>query len=388
MTRQSLTVTEQTRLLADIVATNGMPTQATLDALDPLTFPPGWRRLLACTAKLGQHTGHELLAMLTLVEQNTLVPMAPEDSRPPRKTSWTVAELLQADFPEPPWVVPELLPKGLTNTSGRPKRGKSIMSIQLAIARGSGGKFFGRTIEQGPALYLAYEDPPRRLKKRLIEMQARKDCLLTFELAWPPLPQGGYEALEERIRSDSLSLVIIDTITRALAGTRIDWNDVGQATNALAPLQEMSFEHDCGIHTNDHHRKPGIRGQDPVDDMMSSTGKAAIYDCIWGLYKTQGKRGATLRIRGRDQEDRDLAVQFDPVTLCWQCLGDERTVQADTVQAEVLDALKALDQAGPQDIALYLNRDKGNIFRVLTALIDKGLVTQEKPRSPYRLVTT
>jgi len=59
-----LTIGEQDAVLADFAASNGLPAQSALDALDPLGFEPGWRRLLAYQAKTGQHTGPELLRML------------------------------------------------------------------------------------------------------------------------------------------------------------------------------------------------------------------------------------------------------------------------------------------------------------------------------------
>ena len=55
------------------------------------------------------------------------------------KTTWTLDELLDADFPEPTWTVPDYIPVGLVSLAGRPKIGKSWMALQLAIAKGSGG---------------------------------------------------------------------------------------------------------------------------------------------------------------------------------------------------------------------------------------------------------
>ena len=74
MSPQRLSVAELDRILADIVASNGMPPQAALDALRPADFATGWRQLLACNAKTGQYTGRELLAMLAPGERAALFP--------------------------------------------------------------------------------------------------------------------------------------------------------------------------------------------------------------------------------------------------------------------------------------------------------------------------
>ncbi len=73
--------------------------------------------------------------------------------------------LLDADFPDPVWAVPDLITVGLTILAGRPKVGKSWLALQTAIAVGTGGKVLDRHVKQGSVLYLALEDNARRLQK-------------------------------------------------------------------------------------------------------------------------------------------------------------------------------------------------------------------------------
>ena len=61
---------------------------------------------------------------------------------------WTAAELLDAEFPEPKWAIEGLIPEGLTIIGGRPKVGKSWLLLQAAIAVGTGGRFFGKQVDQ------------------------------------------------------------------------------------------------------------------------------------------------------------------------------------------------------------------------------------------------
>ena len=57
----------------------------------------------------------------------------------PTSTRMSIADLLNANLPDPNYVVPGLIPVGLTYNTGRPKVGKSIFSLQLAKAKGTGG---------------------------------------------------------------------------------------------------------------------------------------------------------------------------------------------------------------------------------------------------------
>ena len=85
-----------------------------------------------------------------------------------QRTSWTAAELLADDFPEPRFAVDGLLPEGLSFMAGAPKLGKSWMALGLGIAVASGGRALGSVpVEAGDVLYLALEDSPRRLQSRL-----------------------------------------------------------------------------------------------------------------------------------------------------------------------------------------------------------------------------
>ncbi|MGD2157975.1 MAG: DnaB-like helicase N-terminal domain-containing protein, partial [Anaerolineales bacterium] len=79
------------------------------------------------------------------------------------KTTWTVRELYETEFPEPKYLVPGIIPFGLIILAGRPKVGKSILALQITVAAGSGGIVFGRKVERRRVLLYAIEDGPIRL---------------------------------------------------------------------------------------------------------------------------------------------------------------------------------------------------------------------------------
>ncbi len=181
-------------------------------------------------------------------------PVAPAPRLRPRpKAGWTAAELLAADFPHAGWIVPGLLPAGLSTLAGRPKMGKSWLALQIACAVGAGGSVLDRAVEQGPVRYLALEDGPRRLQERLRAQQAPPGDV-TFALEWPPLAAGGQDALRRAIERGKVRLVVVDTLSRALGRAgRLD--PAGMAL-AIAALQDLCRATGAAILTTDHHRKP------------------------------------------------------------------------------------------------------------------------------------
>jgi hypothetical protein len=294
---------------------------------------------------------------------------------PDRKTRWTVDELFNTDFPEPTWIAKNILPVGLAILSGRPKLGKSWMALQLAHSTGTGGVFLGEKVDAGAVLYLALEDPPRRLKDRAIKQGIPRGAAITFVMEWKPFTHGGLADLEVEIAKGKYTLIIIDTFSRAVGGA--DQLDLATMTNIMGQLQGMASHNGIGILLIDHHRKNAGIAANVIDDVLGSTGKAAIADCLMGLYREQGKHGATLKIIGREVEELELSLSWDGLLFCWQNLGDAGKVRADTTKADVLRALAELDEMGELPtttrIARHADCDKGNASRALAELVSQGL---------------
>jgi len=295
--------------------------------------------------------------------------------QPTKKTRWTAHELLTTDFPEPRWAVPGLVPEGLTLFAGRPKLGKSWLALQLSCAVGTGGRVLDQVVSRGKVLHLALEDSERRIKGRMVTQGWPGVADVHFCFKWPDLAQdGGLVALQDAIAEDAYTLVIVDTLSRAM---RFDQGDMGESTAVMSNLQHLAVDHRCAILMVDHYRKPlGFAG-DLIDDVLGSTGKAATADAILGLVRERGKQGATLKVTGRDLEEKDLAIEWDRVTCCWQLLGEAHEVARTQGGREVLEALEALGgETTTQDLADYLSKDKGNTSRLLADLVNDGRIVK------------
>ena len=305
---------------------------------------------------------------------------------------WTAAELAKADFPEPKWAVPGILPVGLSILGGRPKLGKSWLSLQIAGAVATGGRVFDIRVSKGKVLYMALEDSPRRIKDRMNKQGIPSTADIDFYFTWMLLTDGGLVDLQNAIEREKYSLIVIDTLSRAVGG-RVDQKDEGDMTTVIGSLQYMAMDADISLLMNDHHTKPRGFDSNPIDDILGSTAKAAVLDCALGLYREQGKREATLKIVGRDIEEQDYALKFDGLTGCWQNLGEADGVRKDSNEAAVLAAIGALKTAGApttnKKIADYTKLDESYTYRLLSQLITAGKVRQGERVGrgvPYELV--
>jgi hypothetical protein len=306
-----------------------------------------------------------------------------------RRQGWTVRELLETEFPDPKWAVPGLLPIGLTMLAGRPKLGKSWLSLQMAIAVGTGGKLLGLDVPKGKVLYLALEDSARRLKKRLEQQQAPKETDVKLYDEWPLLEDGGIVSIFQAVNEHGYNLVIIDTISRALG--RADQMDQGEMSSLLGSLQRLAMDREITLLLVDHHRKAGSNGDgDVIDDVMGATSKVGVADAAMGLYRRRGERTATLKVTGRDIDDREMIITFDRELCCWQYEGEAEQVKSNTVQAEILEALEQLGgKATKTQVARFLGKQPSNISAEMNELVMKGRVTRgarDGREIPYILV--
>lgn len=308
--------------------------------------------------------------------------------KPPAKPIvelWTAEKIITTEFPPIRWIVPDYLPIGLSTLGGRPKQGKSFMGLQLAIAVGCGGMFLGKRVERGHALYIALEDTPRRMQQRFADMRASVMTEVVVSFRWPPLNSlEGRDLLESYILEHNPRLVVIDTLTRAFSG-RIDWDSVSETTTYMGLLQDLALRADACILTIDHHKKMGGRDADEIDDILGSTGKSAVCDTVWGLYRKRGEREAKLRITGRDILDAEIEVYWDRETCCWQAAG---IVRPGSVQDAILDALEESGDLTTTELSVLLEKDHAAISRELYQLQDKGLVAKKSQGryAPWRLV--
>lgn len=283
---------------------------------------------------------------------------------------YTLDELLAEQFPDPVWVISELLPVGLCILAGKPKLGKSWLALQLALSVATGGKFFGHDVQRRKVLYYALEDSPRRLKSRLEKMQATAgEMTLRFGIQGMGTPEG-LDFFWRGVDDAQAELVIIDTLTRAFSNTVKDWNDVGQTTEALSYLQNEAMDRNACIMFVDHHRKGAGTEADAVVDVIGSTGKSAVSDVLWGLYRERGKSTAKLQVTGRDIMETDIPIDFDFTTGCWQRTDEEET---DTAQARIMNAI--IENGGritTSELSTILGKDLGNTNRALQELTAQG----------------
>lgn len=298
----------------------------------------------------------------------------------------TLTELLALDLPPAPHVVAGVLTTGVWILGGRPKSGKSWLTLGLLLAVTAGGRALGGLeVAAGDGLYLALEDNDRRLqsraKKALAEAGPRPPGSheLHWRTSWSRLDLGGLEELDAWLAAHpATKLVVIDTLAKArprptgMQSGRL-YDEDYQAIEGLAGL---AGRHNCAIVVNHHLRKSVA--DDPVETLSGTMGLSGAADGILVLDRRRGSPNATLHVVGRDlEEDRQLALRWDDAGVAWHVIGDAAEQQVSDRRRAIIQLL--VDDGGamsPADVARELEIPEGACRRLLRAMAKANQITR------------
>jgi 5S rRNA maturation endonuclease (ribonuclease M5) len=191
--------------------------------------------------------------------------------RPPgwQRHTTTAAELQHMRFAELAYVVPTLIPEGLTILAGRPKVGKSWLALDCCLGVGGDKAVLGGINPlHGDVLYCALEDTRRRLQRRITKLVSPLSTMwperLTLATQWRRLDQGGVDDVRAWAQGvPEPRLVVLDT----LAGVRPNRTNAEQLYDsdyrALIDLHHLAGELGIAVLVLHHTRK--MEADDPLD---------------------------------------------------------------------------------------------------------------------------
>lgn len=290
----------------------------------------------------------------------------------PTLGTFTAKELQGMEFPPIRWVVPDVLPEGLTILAGKPKLGKSWLALDAALAVANGGKVLGRECEPGPALYLALEDNQRRLQRRLnrIEPHGPWPEALEMHTRWPRFDAGGLDQIRAWIKSrEGARLVIVDTLAVVRPVQKASETAHSSDYGALRGLHQLASIHGIGVVVVHHLRKADA--EDPFDAVSGSTGLTGAADTTLILTRREGEGGCILYGRGRDVEEFETGLEFDPLHCRWRDVGDPVEAFASDTRAAIFAAIRQ-GHTAPGQIARETGLSDANVRQTLGRMVKAG----------------
>jgi energy-coupling factor transporter ATP-binding protein EcfA2 len=179
--------------------------------------------------------------------------------RKPAQLRFTLYRDIEAE-PQKLWLVHDYLGAGeLSCIFGPPGSGKSVFAGDLAAHVAAGRTWFGRRVQSGAVLYVAIERAAL-VKRRLAAFREHHMvseiplAVVSGQVDLRTSQESAEEIIEYARRIGEIgevptSLILIDTVSRALAGG--DENspkDMGSLVGNLAHIQEQTGAHVAALH--------------------------------------------------------------------------------------------------------------------------------------------
>ncbi|MHB8599140.1 MAG: AAA family ATPase [Ktedonobacteraceae bacterium] len=226
--------------------------------------------------------------------------------------------LLSMQRPNPEWVIPELLPVGITLLTGRQGVGKSWLAFKMALAIANNTPMLGlMPVSQGRVLYLGLEENRSRTLDRATKLLQGQVAPNTLELAdsWHPLAAGGLADIEDWLDAhESARLVVIDSLISVYTKQRSHHRFANNASKEresaiMIPLKVIAEMHHIAILVIHHQRRT------ETSDFSDDTGLAVtvpgyidVTGCTMLLKHEQETQKTTLHITGQQVVEKVVTL--------------------------------------------------------------------------------
>jgi len=292
----------------------------------------------------------------------------------------TDTEICSLELPKMNWIIPGIIPEGLTILAGKPKLGKSWLALNICLGITNGGFTLGKIrVSQYGALYLALEDTERRMQDRIKQLNIKPTGKLSISFNWRKGEAGAADLDEWLTNHPEDKLVICDTLAkvREPANSRRSIYDLDY--ECIGSLKKVADKHRAAVVVVHHVRKG--ESDDPLEMVSGSTGLSGAADTILILNRGRGQVDAELFVTGRDVNEDTLALQKDP-NAGWTLLGDAAEYKQSEEKRLIINLLKENEPMTPKEIALALG--KSNLRMTITRMEKEYLIKKtERGRYTY-----
>lgn len=300
--------------------------------------------------------------------------------------AFTADWLMRQEFPPVKYVVPGIVPEGMTLLVAAPKIGKSWMVLGLGLELSNGGNAFG-SIPVGkprPVLYLALEDGQRRLQDRLNKLNP-SDVSHRLEFITSMGDAKVLDTISEyMLKHDGLDpVVILDTLGKVMPPAAGNQSAYGHDYKILSALKATSDAVPGSSLVIVHHTNKGEKG-DFLDAVSGTQGIAGAADTVLVLKRDRQDKGATLQVTSRDAEEGEYALTM--TDGAWELNGADLAAAAQAAQtakqtqgvgdrmADVIEAVSRHPEGiKPRDLKTLLP-DIGNVDEYLRRAYDAGRI--------------
>lgn len=201
-----------------------------------------------------------------------------------------------------------LIPKGLVLLAATPKNGKTFLGLQLSICLSSGKSFLGFECPKVDILYIALEDTPANIKKRIdtFKMDINEQLSFMFKSK-----ENDIRQLDEVVKitlqdNPNIKAIIVDPFQKIRSNKEIDYNS---EYDLMTNLHDLAIQNHITILLVMHCRKT-FDLKNPFENIYGTNGLSAGVDGMFVLAKMADTTNIKkLFITGKDIPNQELIIK-------------------------------------------------------------------------------
>ena len=308
-----------------------------------------------------------------------------------------VANIREWDCPDLRWIIEGIIARGnLVWVAAESQVGKTLLGLYIAEQMLRGGRLFDKfaITPVKRVLYLALEDPPRRIKARILDMLREGD---------PPLEPGQFMVyvvpglrinddlaflwLEQFLTREKFDVVFLDTYQKATPGVT-SFDDEKQSL-MIHGLADLTRRLDVALWVNDHFRKAqdGKRRELTKDAIKGTVGKQVNADCIVLMERAASDRIA-VSVESKETGTKfgfllEVTAEGDTTRPKFTHVGDfdvlasKSKAKGQKTRNAIIKAMLDTEWISSGDLAKHLKLDRTTVTRQLNSLVHKKIVESE-----------
>ncbi|HET8841086.1 MAG TPA: AAA family ATPase [Ktedonobacteraceae bacterium] len=235
--------------------------------------------------------------------------------------------LLEQPQTEPDWVIPGLLPVGVSLFAGPSRIDKPLLANQLGLSVATGTPFLDLfPVHQGQVVYLALAENRQQIRGRAVRLLNGQGGPTNFTVAlkWAPFRESGLADLEDLLTTLSETrLIIVDPLELVLPlqpnqGYRArQHSQPVREPGFFLPLRELATRYSLSILLLHHLSEEwSANRSDPLAG-LTPTGLTPASACNLLLTSTGRPHESLLHIAGSQIAERHLMLTCDPQQGRW-----------------------------------------------------------------------
>lgn len=304
----------------------------------------------------------------------------------------TAADLMKVKYPAVDWVLPNLIPEGVTILSAPPKVGKTFFCEALALSIAEGTEFLGALPRKQRVLYLDGEQTGRLIQRRFktLGWHDGSEGLTMNSMLGKTMGKKEIEWLENQIRG-KFDLVILDTIGRTLVKPKNSGDAYNLALGHVGPFHDMCNRLGISAIMIHHVTKAKTEGGESYDDISGGYGYASVVDNLL-TFKRHDADSFKVTVTGRIEAETEFLLRKED-NARWRRLDGAEMQQAleskmTDQQQSVLKVMRETPWLCPKVIAAVSGVKIGTVKPMLKSWAQSGKVmTKPNGRSTlYSLV--